>query len=204
MHDTALHPSPPEANTGYWKFTKHTITQNIRTGHTLRDGFVSEMDPDAINRGDGVVLASDDTGQFCFYFSSFFVFLSLFYPQSYEKSLLQALYGYIRAGRLSDVIEVCCRVHQPWRAASICGSLLFQWKAICEFPPLCFTMVFFLKINISSATERKLEEDDEDEHGHELESSSGNQNRKLWKSTCVQAALSVRLLKLCCHLYRYL
>ena len=117
--------------------------QNIRTGHALRDGFVSEMDPDAINRGDGVALASDDAVQFCFYFSSFFVFLSLFYPQSYEKSLLQALYGYIRAGRLDDAVEVCRRAHQPWRAASIRGSLLFQWKAICECPSPFASLLFF-------------------------------------------------------------
>ena len=52
--------------------------------------------------------------------------------QSYEKNLLQALYGYIRAGRLDDAVEVCRRAHQPWRAASIRGSLLFQWKALCK------------------------------------------------------------------------
>ena len=34
--------------------------QNIRTGHTQRDDLVTEMDPDAVNRGDGAVLAADD------------------------------------------------------------------------------------------------------------------------------------------------
>jgi len=65
LHDTAPPPSPPEANTGYWKFTKHTVMQNIRTGHTHRDGLVSEMDPDAVNRGDGAGLAVDDAVESC-------------------------------------------------------------------------------------------------------------------------------------------
>lgn len=65
LHDTAPHPSLPEANTGYWKFTKHTIMQNIRTGHANRDGLISEMDPDAVNRGDGAGLAADDAVESC-------------------------------------------------------------------------------------------------------------------------------------------
>ena len=66
LHDTAPPPSPPEANTGYWKFTKHTLMQNIRTGHALRDGLILEMDPDVINRGVGVTLAADDAVRSCF------------------------------------------------------------------------------------------------------------------------------------------
>lgn len=58
------------------------------------------------------------------------------FSQNYEKNLLQALYGYIRAGRLDDAVEVCRKAHQPWRAASIRGSLLFQWKALCKCDPL--------------------------------------------------------------------
>jgi len=34
--------------------------QAVRTGHAPRDGFVSEMDPDAVNRGAGAGLAADD------------------------------------------------------------------------------------------------------------------------------------------------
>ncbi|KAJ3503194.1 hypothetical protein NLJ89_g8543 [Agrocybe chaxingu] len=60
LHETAPTPVPPEANTGYWKFTKHTIMQGLRTGHGQRDGLVSEIDPDAVNRGDGAGLAADD------------------------------------------------------------------------------------------------------------------------------------------------
>ncbi|KAF9530797.1 nuclear pore complex protein [Crepidotus variabilis] len=150
LHETAPPPPLPEATTGYWKFTKHTILQGLRTGHANKDGLVLEMDPDAVNRGDGAGLAADDA--------------------SYEKSLLQALYGYVRAGRLDDAVEVSRRAHQPWRAASIRGSLLFQWKAL--------------------STEKKPE-DDEDED--DLETWSGNRNRRLWKATCVRAALSPSL-----------
>ena len=60
LQETAPTPSPPEANTGYWKFTKHTIMQSLRTGNPQRDGLVTEMDPDAVNRGDGATLAADD------------------------------------------------------------------------------------------------------------------------------------------------
>lgn len=35
--------------------------QSLRTGNPQRDGLVTEMDPDAVNRGDGATLASDDT-----------------------------------------------------------------------------------------------------------------------------------------------
>ncbi|CAA7264467.1 unnamed protein product [Cyclocybe aegerita] len=151
LHDTAPTLAPPEANTGYWKFTKHTIMQGLRTGHGQRDGLVSEMDPDAVNRGDGAGLAADDA--------------------SYEKSLLQALYGYVRAGRLDDAVEVCQRAHQPWRAASIRGSLLFQWKALST----------------------ELTNGEEDNGDGEPEIWSGNRNRKLWKATCVRAASSTNL-----------
>ncbi|PPR04880.1 hypothetical protein CVT26_012721, partial [Gymnopilus dilepis] len=93
---------------------------------------------------------------------------------SYEKSLLQALYGYIRAGRLSEAVEVCRRAHQPWRAASLRGSLIFQWKAISTEP---------------KDDEVSDEEDDEEESlGF-----SGNPNRTLWKTTCIRAALSPTL-----------
>jgi nuclear pore complex protein Nup107 len=60
LQETAPAPSPPEANTGYWKFTKHTVMQSLRTGNPQRDGLVTEMDPDAVNRGDGATLAADD------------------------------------------------------------------------------------------------------------------------------------------------
>lgn len=60
LQETAPSPSPPEANNGYWKFTKAALWQSFRTGHGPREGTVSEMDPDAVNRGEGGTLASDD------------------------------------------------------------------------------------------------------------------------------------------------
>jgi nuclear pore complex protein Nup107 len=35
--------------------------QISRTGRSQRDGLVTEMDPNAVNRGDGAALAGDDT-----------------------------------------------------------------------------------------------------------------------------------------------
>jgi nuclear pore complex protein Nup107 len=61
LQETAPTPSHPEATTGYWKFTKHSVMQALRTGAGSRDGLVKEMDPDAVNREDGRSLAADDT-----------------------------------------------------------------------------------------------------------------------------------------------
>ncbi|KAJ3988288.1 nuclear pore protein 84/107 [Lentinula detonsa] len=150
LQETAPSPMQPEATTGYWKFTKHSIMQALRTGSGARTGLVKELDPDAVNRGDGCSLAADDS--------------------SYEKGFVQALYGYIRAGRLEDGIELCKRAHQPWRAASIRGSLLLHWKAI--------------------ANEHILDEVDDPEDD---DAWTGNPNRRLWKSTCTHAALNTAL-----------
>ncbi len=121
--------APRGEHGGYWKFTKHTINQGVRTGHAPREGLVSDMDPDAVNRVDGAGLAAGRCGKpSCA--DSPAVLLTRY--QSYEKSLLQALYGYIRAGRIEDAEEVCRRAHQPWRAASIRGYKFFKWNALCE------------------------------------------------------------------------
>ncbi|KAJ4468243.1 nuclear pore protein 84/107 [Lentinula aciculospora] len=149
LQDTAPSPMQPEATTGYWKFTKHNIMQGLRTGSGVRQGLVKEIDPDAVNRADGRTLSADDS--------------------SYEKSLVQALYGYIRAGRLEDAIELCKRAHQPWRAASIRGSLLLYWKDI--------------------ANERPQDEVDSDD----VDAWTGNPNRRLWKAVCTRAALNTAL-----------
>jgi nuclear pore complex protein Nup107 len=60
LHETAPQPQHPEATTGYWKFTKHNVMQALRTGSGIREGLVKELDPDAMNRGDGRSLAADD------------------------------------------------------------------------------------------------------------------------------------------------
>ncbi|KAJ8594203.1 hypothetical protein M405DRAFT_760907 [Rhizopogon salebrosus TDB-379] len=151
LHETAPQPQHPEATTGYWRFTKHNVMQALRTGSGIREGLVKELDPDAMNRGDGRSLAADDAG--------------------FEKSLTQALYSFVRAGRLDDAVELCRKAHQPWRAASIRGSLLFQWRAI--------------------ANEQR--DDDGIDDTDDAEGWQGNRHRKLWKSTCSRAALNSNL-----------
>lgn len=152
LQEIAPAPQRPEATTGYWKFTKHNVMQALRTGTGQRDGLVKEMDPDVVNRGGGRALSTDDT--------------------NYDKSLVQALYGYIRAGRLEDALDLCKKAHQPWRAASIRGSRLFSWRAISTEP--------------REDDPRAMDADD-------AEMWSGNRRRRLWKTTCIRAALNPSL-----------
>ncbi|KAG5649870.1 hypothetical protein H0H81_001707 [Sphagnurus paluster] len=150
LHETAPLPQHPEATTGYWKFTKHSVMQSLRMGAVNRDGLVKKMDPDAVSRDEGRGLASDDA--------------------NYEKSLVQSLYGYVRAGRLEEAIDLCRKAHQPWRAASIRGSRLFQWRVISAEIP-----------------------DDDVRDGDDSDVWSGNKQRKLWKTSCIRAALTANL-----------
>ncbi|KAF8639343.1 hypothetical protein AX17_001562 [Amanita inopinata Kibby_2008] len=158
LHDTAPQPPIPEATTGYLNFTKHAMMQDKRLGR--KPTTVEYLDPDASNRPSDspAQLASDDA--------------------SYEKSLLQALYGHVRSGRLEDAIELCKRAHQPWRAASIRGALLFRWNAIS-----------------TDTNDATLPEDEQDEFAMEQDSRipdawSGNRHRRLWKATCTRVALN--------------
>ena len=64
LHDTAPPPPHPDASTGYWRFTKHRVTQGLWTGNTGRaaDSLVRTMDPDSVVREAeiGHSLAADD------------------------------------------------------------------------------------------------------------------------------------------------
>jgi nuclear pore complex protein Nup107 len=62
LHDTAPSPHPPEAATGYWKFTNLRLQQAQRTGDRRDvEKLVKELDPDAVNRASGgKVLSADD------------------------------------------------------------------------------------------------------------------------------------------------
>ncbi|CAL1702971.1 unnamed protein product [Somion occarium] len=149
-------PAGPGPATGYWKFTKYEVLQNTRMGkgkeRETAGAFVMELDPDAPNRT-GRALAADDA--------------------TYDKALAQVLYALIRAGKIQEAIDICLKAQQPWRAASIRGTMVFQWRAL-------------------SANQTKDEdamEDDEDFSN----SWRGNQHRKLWKSTCERAALNPNL-----------
>jgi len=59
LHDTAPPPPHPDASTGYWRFTKHRVTQGL---WTAADSVVREMDPDSVMREAeiGRSLAADD------------------------------------------------------------------------------------------------------------------------------------------------
>jgi hypothetical protein len=57
----------------------------------------------------------------------------------------------VRAGNIEDAVKLCRDAHQPWRAASIRGSLLFSWPAICEFPFLAVAAYCYdLKLNYTT------------------------------------------------------
>jgi nuclear pore complex protein Nup107 len=103
--------------------------------------------------------------------------------QNYEKNVAQALYGYLRGGKLDDALELCRKAQQSWRAASIRGSMLFKWRAIgelsnCNPKGIC---------PISSLANEPEEEPDMSIE----EYCEGNKRRNLWKSTCIRAALNV-------------
>ncbi|KAG6859771.1 hypothetical protein C0995_004319 [Termitomyces sp. Mi166 len=152
LQETAPPPYGPEVTTGYWRFTKLGVMQALRTGGAGRDALVSRMDPDVCaRRGErGRGLAVDDA--------------------NYEKNLAMALYACVRAGRMDDAVDMCRKAKQPWRAASIRGARLFQWRAI--------------------STEKMDDDDDDDD---DLDVWSGNRQRKLWKTSCIRAALSNNL-----------
>lgn len=150
LHDSAPAPRAPEAANGYWKFTRLRLLQAQRMGNKKElDTLVRDLDPDAVERDDRV-LAADDA--------------------NYEKALAQALYAHVRAGRLDDAVELCRTTRRPWRAASIRGSLLFQWKLLSH---------------VAEDEPANIDPDFADGW-------SGNKRRKLWKSTCTRGALNVR------------
>ncbi|KIL59037.1 hypothetical protein M378DRAFT_169919 [Amanita muscaria Koide BX008] len=167
LHDTAPQPSVPEATTGYLNFTKHAVMQEKRLGRKTNNTVPDYLDPDATNRSASaqVQLASDDA--------------------SYERSLLQALYAHVRAGRLEDAIELCRRAHQPWRAASMRGLLLFRWNAISTDPT-----------DTTKHDDEGGEEEEDivmDQDSNTSDIWSGNRHRRLWKATCTRAALNTNL-----------
>ncbi|KAG1743878.1 hypothetical protein EDB19DRAFT_546373 [Suillus lakei] len=93
----------------------------------------------------------------------------------FEKRLAQVLYLFVRAGRSDDAVKLCRKAHQPWRAASIRGLLLFQWRAIAN----------------------GQRANDSIDDAEDIEGRQGNQGRKLRKSTCARAALNVRYSTIC-------
>ncbi|KAI4519168.1 hypothetical protein K525DRAFT_258749 [Schizophyllum commune Loenen D] len=143
-------PPPPrvEPTTGYLKGTKNALAQAARMGAALPEWRVQTLDPDATHHGDEKTLDPDD--------------------MNYEKALAQALYRYIRAGRTREGADLCRDTFNPWRAACINGSILFEWPALSIDPE-----------DIGEDVEKDVLQ--------------GNRNRRLWKRTCTRAALSTRI-----------
>ena len=131
LQETAPLPPAPEVGVGYWRATRHEMKMRGVTGTSAAKAGATDasMDPDTVNRIGGVGLVGDDA--VCCFLPGAFILLTS--QQSYEKALVQSLYGYIRAGKLEEAIEACRRAQQPWRAASLRGSILFKWKALCKF-----------------------------------------------------------------------
>ncbi|KZT02139.1 uncharacterized protein LAESUDRAFT_717045 [Laetiporus sulphureus 93-53] len=125
---------------GYWRFMKIAIMQGLQMGQRTA-GIVTEMDPDAVNRG----------------------------------------------GRLAEAAQLCRRAKQPWRAASINGSLLLRWGALSN------RHIRTVRDMLSETIAAKGcpgEEDSADSMDLD-EGWTSNVRRKLWKTTCMRAALNV-------------
>lgn len=106
--------------------------------------------------------------------------------QNYEKTVAQALYACIRAGKLDEAIDLTKKAQQPWRAAVIRGSALFQWRGICAY----YMYPTKFESHCTSATEPRDESDD-DISTFDDGSWRGNKRRRLWKSACIHGALNV-------------
>ncbi|KAI0723479.1 nuclear pore protein 84/107 [Earliella scabrosa] len=154
LHDSAPQPTTPGATNGYWRFTRNAVLQGKRTGR-LGAGLVTELDPDAVNRDgeDGKGLTPDDA--------------------AYDKAVLQALFAHVRAGQLEEAVDLCRKANQSWRAASIRGALLFQWRAIANEP----------------RDEDAMDDEDLEDSQHWR----GNVRRRMWKTVCHRAALNPTL-----------
>lgn len=87
---------------------------------------------------------------------------------------------------LEDAYEVCRKAHQPWRAASIRGSLLFRWNSLGTFERLLCSTVLIVFYVVNSPKDEDAMEDDDLKEGWR-----GNQRRKLWKTACTRAAMNV-------------
>ena len=143
LHETAPRPPRPDTSTGYWCFTKQRVTQGHWTGNTGRaaENVVREMDPDTVVREAeiGHSLAGDDAVRSGFNLRRVLGLISppFCYHQSYDKALSHTLFACVRAGNIDGVGKLCRDAHQPWRAASIRGSLLFSWPSICALSRFC-------------------------------------------------------------------
>jgi nuclear pore complex protein Nup107 len=107
--------------------------------------------------------------------------------------LSHTLFAYVRAGNIEDAVKLCRDAHQPWRAASIRGSLLFSWPAICEI--LCSLRCCPYSKLTRCALLATARQDDATEDDEEADPDlwHGNKRRALWKATCTRTALDSHL-----------
>jgi hypothetical protein len=134
LHDTAPPPPRPDASTGYWRFTKHRVTQGRWTGNTGRtaENVVREMDPDAVVREAeiGRSLAGDDAVRGGFLAS---------YSWAWAGSSFFLLLLELRQGVVAHAVCVCARWEHRRRGQTLsrCASTM----ACGEHPRLSSLLV---------------------------------------------------------------
>jgi len=147
LESTCRPPEAPLLTKEYWKFTLMDLKQKKRQGQTARTGYVRTMDPDATNRtADSGMLNADDGEE--------------------EKVLVNALFHYVRAGRMEEAAAICEKAARPWRAAVLRGSYHFDWPGLEA---------------LDEPTSDRIKE----------AFWSGNRRWLLWRQSCGRAALSV-------------
>jgi nuclear pore complex protein Nup107 len=191
LQEIAPQPHHPEASTGYWKFTKHSVMQALRTGGGRRDGLVKEMDPDAVNREEGRALAADDSVSPYFTLYDLCVYLSDL-PCRVMKRACRSRYIAI-SGQEDSKTQLnsvgLCISHGALRVFEAHYYSNIKLSVSCT----SFASTRSLDFNVLPANEPR--DDDAMGYGADEEGYDGwigNRRRKLWKATCTQAALNVR------------
>ena len=139
LHETAPQPLHAKAATGYWKFTKQSIMQPLRTD-LERDGLVTQMDPDAM---EGKTLAADDVVSSPLHFE----------PHSdWDGTELWkgpcTSFIFLHLCRMARWCGIIVQESTPGvEVSKHSGSLLFSWKAIgVLYTPDTFSLVTEWKI----------------------------------------------------------
>lgn len=102
-----LSSAPPlEARKGYLPHTLRRHKAAIRAG---KSNLPQSLDPDFPLRTDGRLAGEDET---------------------YERPLLETLFGHVRHGELDLALDVLRASDESWRAASLQGGRL--WNMSCE------------------------------------------------------------------------
>jgi nuclear pore complex protein Nup107 len=191
LQETAPQPSNPEAVTGYWRFTKHSIMQVLRTEGVSaaggRDGLVRHMDPDAPLREERKSLAADDAVSrvpWCHC-------TTMTTPPSIrvmkKASRRHCTLTFEQGGSTKQLIYAEWRISRGEQPASA-GHCFSNAKLFVR--ALAF---FFFQRSVGELTQLAANEniDSAFDEGQDKGAWVGNPHRKLWKSTCTNAALNV-------------